>query len=74
MAGSMIHSVSNTDHAAAPWSVTRRWADWLGRAGAVVVHHGWRLWGSANAAPDMWMSREWLDEYERRSPKHPEAT
>jgi hypothetical protein len=70
----MIQSVLNSDRGGAPWSLAGRWVDWLGRAGAAVVHGGLRLWGGRPRAPEIWMSREWLDEYERRSPKHPEAS
>jgi hypothetical protein len=69
----MIHSVPNSDRVAAPWALTNRWLDWFCETSAAVLRRGWRLCGLGNDTPELWMSQEWLDEYQRRSREHPDG-
>lgn len=68
----MIHSIPSTDTIAAPWTSTGRWSDALRQSATTVVNGVLRLCGAAGATPELWMSRDWLDEYDRRSRKHPD--
>ena len=38
-----------------------------------ALRGGLRVHGIGNGAPELRMSREWLDEYERHARKHPDA-
>jgi hypothetical protein len=68
----MTHSVSRSDRLAGTWPPTARWLERLARALGELV---------GSMAPDretvesldMYMSREWLDEFERQSEKRHDA-
>lgn len=67
---SMIHSVPNADRVAVPWALTNRWPDWLCRACTAALVRVRLLGGFGSGTGELWMSREWLEEFERRSRKH----
>ena len=69
----MIHSFPNTDRVAALWAPTGRWLDAICQAAMAALRGGLRVHGIGNGAPELRMSREWLDEYERHARKHPDA-
>jgi hypothetical protein len=68
----MIHSIPNTDRVVAHWSLTSRWLEWLSQDAAAILGGVLGLCGLGNDIPELRMSREWLEEYERRSAKQPD--
>ena len=70
----MTHSVPNSDRFAAPWALTSRWVDCFCETSAAVLRRARRVCGLGNDMPELWMSQEWLEEYERRSRKQPDGT
>jgi hypothetical protein len=69
----MIGTVPSTDRVTAPWVLPSRWLDWLHQAATAVLHVALRLSGFEKGPPELRMSREWLEEYERRCRKHPDG-
>jgi hypothetical protein len=65
----MIRSVPNTDRVAAPWAPVGRELEWVRHAAAAVLRAALRHLRRGTGAPELRMSREWLEEYERRSRK-----
>jgi hypothetical protein len=66
----MIHSVPSAERVAALWPSTGRSLDRVGQVVGAALRWALRLCGFGNGMPELRMSREWLDEYERRSRKH----
>jgi hypothetical protein len=69
----MIHTLLNADRVAAPWPSTGRWLAWLVQAAAAVARLALRLCGFNREMPEMRMSRDWLEEHDRQSRKHPDG-
>jgi hypothetical protein len=69
----MIHSVPSATRVAAPWPSAGRWFDRLGQVVGALVQWASRWCGFWSGMPEMRMSRDWLEEYERRSRKHPDG-
>jgi hypothetical protein len=70
----MIHSLLNTDRAAASWTLTSRHRDWLHHAAAAVRRRLRRFRPLGSGTPALRMSREWLEEYQRHSWKRPDGS
>jgi hypothetical protein len=66
----MIHSVHSAHRVAAPWPLTSRTLEWASQAATAVLSWMGRLRSPWNDTPELRMSREWLEEYERHSRKH----
>jgi hypothetical protein len=71
--GSMIHSIPHTDRVAAPSPGVGRRLERLGHGVTAVLRWALRLSGCGRGGPELWMSREWLEEYEGRSRQHPDG-
>lgn len=69
----MTHSATRSSHMTAAWWLTERSVSRLARATVVVVRGMLRGCGIAGDPPEQRMSREWLEEFERRSTKHHET-
>jgi hypothetical protein len=69
----MTHSVPNTNRVATPWALTDQPLGWLCQVATAVVRGLLRLCGLGNATPELRMSREWLEEYARRTRKQPDG-
>jgi len=66
----MIQSVPETNREALLQPVVGRWFDWIGQLAVGQVHGVLRLCGLTDPMTELQLSREWLEEYERRSRKH----
>jgi hypothetical protein len=66
----MIHSLPNTYQVGAPWALTSRWLDWHRRFATAALHGVLRLCRFRGGLPELRMSPEWLEEYERCSGRH----
>jgi hypothetical protein len=60
-----------SDQAPRWWLFTSQWLEWLALGTGAAIHWIGQLRRRANRPPEQWMSREWLDEFERRSIKRP---
>lgn len=67
----MLHSIHDTARVAGSSASNPQWLMWLGVAVAAVLRGPWRLPKPGHRAPDVRVSREWLNEHERESQKHP---
>jgi hypothetical protein len=62
----MGHELSHSD-AAPPWPIPDRRLDWVAQIAAAAARRVRQWSGMANGRLELRMSREWLDEHERRS-------
>jgi hypothetical protein len=70
----MIHGVPNDGRIAVPWTLTSRWVDWFFERPVAALRRAGRACGLGREVPQLRMSDEWLEEYERQSRKHPNGT
>jgi hypothetical protein len=68
--GSMTHTDTRPNHVTAAWWLTERSVSGLARAAVGVVRSILRGCGIAGDPPEQRMSREWLEEFERRATRH----
>jgi len=64
-----MHSVSRSDRLTV-WPSTARWLEGIARTAIAVVRRVARNPRIEAESSDLYMSREWLEEFERRSAKH----
>lgn len=67
----MIESVSSSERIAAPWPLANRGRDRVGQTATAILRWAVRVCGLGDNPPALQVSREWLDEHERHSRKHP---
>jgi hypothetical protein len=66
----MSHSVSRSDRLTAAWPPAARWLEWLARTLAAAVSRVASERAASDDTMEMYMSREWLEEFEKRFAKH----